>query len=905
MQPIADDFFAEIDAASGSWPSGLDLAVRRYLDAAREHLLARHDLGEPARLVNEDHADLIDRLVRKLFRLSEDHFFAENPRLSGYRLSVIAVGGYGRRELSLGSDIDLLFLHRGKVNPYIETMAESIMLRLWDARLIVGAATRTLRDCVRVGRGDLSTLTSFLDARFLIGDPSLHADLEREVDRLIRRDSASFIEAKLAERDRRHEQYGESLYLLQPNLRESVGGLRDYHTALWTAQAVNRDVRRVEHLHLHGFIDEREREELEGALDFIWRLRNELHRSGRKDDRMHFAAQERLADAFGFKGGEDTLGVEQLMRAYYIHARAVSHATSRAIEHARSLSRARRGRGWRRPSPLSVEEGFVVVGGKLEIPHEEVLRDRPARLFSVFAVAQRREIELSARAQRLVRQHIDLIDERFLADPEVAAIFRDILCAPHRVYRTLRTMNDLGVLAAYIPEFELLIGLWQNDMYHTYTVDVHSLFLIEQLRRLLKGRYTDELPLATKLMSEVDSPLILYLGCLLHDIGKGRGGAHSARGAALAGPICRRLGLDDAQTAHVEFLVLHHLLISSLAESRDVNDWRLILNVANTVESRSRLRNLYLLTIADIRSVSAEAWTSWRGGRIEALYRNTAQWLEAGGEDESAPRFFVKRAADRATKTETEALRRLEGTGVSEDYARDFLAQMPRRYLLSHGPREIAQHVRAAIEFLAGVQPAALALFEPELGDETFLGLVALSRDRPGLFATVAGVLHASGHDVLGAQVYTTREGIAVEIYEVARGAGGRVEDGVECARLERRLLEVLDGSQTVESYADAQRMTRPRSARSGPPRVQIANDESDFYSIIDVSAEDRPGLLYDLTRTLAEEGLDVVMSRASTRANRVNDAFYVTEGEFKIAEPERQRRVESALLRAIEQGAE
>jgi [protein-PII] uridylyltransferase len=901
VQPLAEAFFEGIEASPGTPPGRLNEAVRAFLDAGRKHLLDLHDLGESARTVNEEHADLMDRLIRRLFRLSEDRFFADNSRLLGYRLAVVAVGGYGRRELCLASDVDLLFLYRGKINPYVETLTESIMQRLWDARLVVGGATRTIRDCLRVGAHDLSTLTSCLDARFLIGDPALFSELERQVRNYIRRDPTAFIEAKLEEERLRHERFGESLYLLQPNVREGVGGLRDYHTARWIARAVQWHVRAPEHLRLHGFVDDRELSDLSDALEFLWRVRNELHRSGRKDDRLHFAAQERLAELFGFESTEQTLGVEELMRSYYTHARAIERVSQRVRDHALDMDRRRRGAP--PGAARSVEEGFAIVDDRLEIPRGDMLLERPARLFSALAIAQRHDVDLSARAQRLLRQYASLIDERFCEDPESARLFREIVCAPRRVYRTLSLMTELGLLGRYIPEFGLLIGLWQQDMYHTYTVDVHSLFLVEQLRRLRRGRYDEVLPLASELIREVGRPLVLYLSCLLHDIGKGRGGAHSAKGAALVPPICKRLGLNDEETEDVKFLVLHHLTLSSMAERRDVHDFRLILNVANLVETRSRLRSLYLLTVADIRSVSKEAWTVWKGGLLEALYRNAAEWLEAGVGDESAPRFFLQRAAEQAERTQSEATAILANAGVPQARVDGFLASMPRRYLLHHGPAEVAQHVRAALAYLETSEVASVAIFRSESAAEPFQGLVVLAPDRPGLFATVAGVLRASAHDVLGAQVYTTRERLAVEIFEVAPFTGGEVEEEVDRERLEARLVSVLEGRRDISDLTVPRGKERPAGVRASPSSVRVSNDESDFYSIVDVATTDRPGLLYDITRTLAGLELDIVMSRASTRASRVNDAFYVTVNGFKVTDPERLREIEQAVLDAVEQG--
>ena len=902
MQPLCDDFFGTQPAnVTGSSSQHLNPSVRAYLDAVRAHLLEQHDAGVPSRSVNEEHAELVDRLIRKLFRLAEDRYFEAFPRLN-FRLAVVAVGGYGRRELSLGSDIDLVFLFRGKENPYVETITETIATRLWDAKLSVGAATRTIGDSLRVGREDLSTLTSYLDGRFLIGDPALFAELDREIRAHMREHGEAFVEAKLAEQARRHESFGESLYLLQPNLKESVGGLRDYHTALWIARATIWEVRRAEHLRVQGFIDEHEQQQLHEALDFMWRVRNQLHRKGRKDDRLHFEAQERLAEYLGFRESKAVRGVERLMRTYYMHARSIQLISRRVIAHARQLRAARQPSG--RYIPDAVAEGFAISSGRLEIPAASLIDERPVRLLAAFAVAQHHDVELSTRAQRLLRQKLSLVDDAFRVDPEASALFLQILSAPTRVYRTLQLMDEVGLLGAYLPEFAHVVGMWQQDMYHTYTVDIHSLFLVEQLRRILRGRYRTQLPLATELMREVRNPVWLYLACVLHDIGKGRGGGHSGKGAALVPAIAKRLGLGEEAAGIVEFLVLHHLTMSGMAEQRDVHDPRLILRLAKLCGSRLYLRLLYLITVADIRSVSPVAWTNWKAGLLEQLYRNAAEWLEAGEAAEAAPQYFLDRASNQAAATSARAVEMLAQRGVSKAEAELLLEQMPRRYLLENEAEEIAAHLHAALRFLESGATARVEAFRAAAPSAPSWGIVVLARDRAGLFATMAGVLSSCGHNILAASAYTTREGIALDMFHVDPIAGGPSEQDLARERIERRLAAVLEGTGPMPA-PQPPRTPLPRVLRVQPPSARVENDESDFYTIIDVEALDRPGLLHDIAQTLSRHELSIVAVRASTRANRATDAFYVTGADgLKLTDPERQRAVEADILAAIGQEA-
>ena len=898
MQPVCDDFFKAVGPVAETTSSQLNPFVRSYLDAVRTYLLGLHDDGVPARRVNEEHADLVDRLVRKLFRLAEDRYFEHFPRLD-FRLSVIAVGGYGRRELSLGSDIDLLFIYRGKINPYVETLTEVITHRLWDAQLTLGDATRTIQDCMRVGREDLPTLTSFLDARFLIGDPGLHAELEHEVRDYLKKHATSFVDGKLKEMRDRHERFGESLYLLQPNLREGVGALRDYHTAMWTARASRWEVRRPEHLLLHGFLDGEELDELLVALDFLWRARNELHRSGRKNDRLHFVLQEHLAERLGYQGGDGAFPIEELMRSYYIHARAVARLSRRVIDDARNSERLRHPSVQR--GSYALAEGFALVDGRLEIPSASLLEERPVRLLSAFALAQHHDVELSARAQRLVRQHLHLVDDAFRKDPEAATLFRQLLQSPNRVYRTLAVMDELDLLGAYLPEFGRLVGLWQQDMYHTYTVDVHSLFLVEQLRRLRKGNFREELPFPTALVREIQAPEVIYLGCILHDIGKGLGGGHSERGAGMVPDIAQRLGFSEDEQDRVEFIVREHLTMSQMAERRDVHDSRVILNLANLCGSRERLRSLYLATIADIRSVSPEAWTTWKGGLLEALYRNAAEWLEVGGEAPDATRAYLERAMTRADEARREATDRLVEDGASRPKVENFLDVVPPRLFLDHSPSQLLVQLRSALAFVACDDLVGVYPFHPDHDEQEFWGICVIAQDRPGLFSQVTGVLTACGHNILAAHVYTTRSGLAIEIYQVDPIAGGAAEEELEVDRIETRLRGLLSGVRDAGTHTARPSARRPRSLRAAPPTVRIANQDSDFYTIIDVSTNDRPALLFDITRALSDFGLEIVMSRAATRANRVTDTFYITDGGDKVADPGRQQEIEASVLRAIQ----
>ncbi|MGH7287790.1 MAG: HD domain-containing protein, partial [Myxococcota bacterium] len=427
----------------------------------------------------------------------------------------------------------------------------------------------------------------------------------------------------------RHQRFGESLYLLQPNLKEGAGGLRDYHGAYWVARAAEPLVREVADFLHAGLLSESEAAELRAALDFLWRTRNQLHLlARRKLDQMSFELQERIARALGYPDDDVGLPVERFMRDYYRHARVVQNLSEIVIE--QCLQRARPPEA--QPT-RAVEEGFRVAANHLEIPHAAHLRERPVRLLLVFAVAQDHQLPLSRTARRFVRENLALVDEAFQRDPEAAAIFLRILASPQRVMRTLMAMNETGLLGRYLPEWDHIVCRWQHVIYHTYTVDVHSIFLVEELRRLWKGKYERALPELTELVRSVADLPALYLGCLLHDIGKGHRGDHSTVGVQLAQGLLERIGIEPERRERILFIVRHHLSMSHIAQRRDLSDPKVIVEFARVVGDRQNLHNLYLATFADTRASSSTAWTEWRGELLRELFERTSEFLESGGDD--------------------------------------------------------------------------------------------------------------------------------------------------------------------------------------------------------------------------------------------------------------------------------
>lgn len=871
--------------------------VRQYLEEARAHLVELHRQGAPGRVVNETNSDLTDRLVRRLFNLAEQSAIADGAERD-LGLAVVAVGGYARREMSIYSDVDLLVLYRDRLSPFVTSISEHLQHWLWDVGLTVGCATRTIEETVELARCDNSVRTGVLTVRYLCGVPEFFQNFAGSIREQLLPDLTLFIEEQEAYLRERHMHYGESLFLLQPDLKQGVGALRDYHTAYWVARGTQPAVCSLDDFLRVGLLTEKEMTTYCAALDFLWRARNELHyTTGRAEDRMSFELQESIAQVLGYAGVDtdsDELPVERFMSDYYRHARAIGDYSPLVIE--QCLSRvARPGRQVVR----EVERGFRVVRGQLEIPHAAHLRERPLRLLEVFEIARRHGVRLSRVARRLVRENLLLIDDDFRRDPMARDSFLRILESKTQVLGTLMTMNEVGLMGAYLPEWKHIAFRWQHVLYHTYTVDVHSIFLVEELRRLMNGRYAKALPELTALMQAVEDRPVLYLGCLFHDIGKGQGGDHEIKGADLARSCVERLGLAGERCERVVFLVRHHLRMLHLAQRRDLSDPRLILEFAKVCGDRTNLRHLYLLTFADLRASSRDAWTRWKGLLLHELYERTGELLESGRKDAAKAMELIEAQVERRKE---EARRELRGLGVAESKIQDYFDIMPRRYFVSQTPRQMARHAGVAFRY----QPGRImsTAFREMRSDAT--EFILCTDHVHGLYCQVAGTLTACAINILGSHAYATRRGLALQVYLLATPAGGRQEIELGWRHLQEMLERVLSGKVRVEELLRrrAPPVGRTRPPSTEPPRVVVSNRESELYTLADVSANDRIGLLYDLTRAIDKLDLEVYISKAATVRDQVADTFYLKDRQGrKIHNRGLLKRLERELVAAVTRG--
>ncbi|HTT75663.1 MAG TPA: [protein-PII] uridylyltransferase, partial [Candidatus Binataceae bacterium] len=601
---------------------------RQRLDEVRAELWQRHQAGGGGLEIVKDFTAAVDELIRALYRYADTGQGRRFPRLN-QRLAVIARGGYGRGELNPYSDIDLVFLHEYKPGPYTEVVTEVILHALWDAGLSVGHSVRNVAECVRMASNDLKEKTAILDARFLAGDEKLYAGFAKAIETdVLNRGQAEFFKAKLNETRSRHKQYGESIYLLEPQIKEGEGGLRDLHTALWLAK-VKYKSRCLEDLVHKAIIGEAELNEVNAAKDFIFRVRNSLHfLSKRHTDQLTFEYQEQLAPMLGFADADGVTASANLMRAYYQQASIILRFSESLI--ARVTEEAAASRFLRRVPARQVRPGVIIQHRVLGIADPGLFKRAPLNLITVFADCQAQGVELSGSAYQLVRNNLGLIDDAMRHDSRTGMALMGILSGRQRVAETLEAMHRAGVLGALIPEFGNLYARVLHDLYHIYTVDRHSLAAVRELERLRGGEFKGTNPLLTEVARDYDALPVIFLALLLHDIGKGYGHDHHERGAQLTVQVCDRLGLDGEETDLVVFLVRNHLTMSQVAQKGDVNDVNTVADFAAELGSADRLKALYLLTFADMRAVAPKVYNNWRDMLLSELYMSALKILEHG-----------------------------------------------------------------------------------------------------------------------------------------------------------------------------------------------------------------------------------------------------------------------------------
>jgi [protein-PII] uridylyltransferase len=860
--------------------------LRQHLASHVDFLRAAHLGGASGQQSVRAYAAFMDGFLDTLYRLA-----VEDARKEGAPpapLVLVALGGYGRSELHPLSDLDLMLVYDGDMGPMVQRATQSLLYTLWDLGLPVGHAVRSLPDCVAMARTDFASRTSMQEARYLAGDRRLFQRYRKVLaDNVYRTDFAEFLETALAEREQRYRKFGGSPYVGEPNVKESAGGLRDMHTAMWLA-STKFGARTLQELADKRLITPRERQQADAALTFLWRVRNELHfLSGHKNDVLSRDIQPQVAKNFGYVGDDAALDVEKFMRDYYLHARVIHRVSRRLIARCReTLARPRPAP--RRLRQEALADGLFVVDGQLRLVDADgrALREEPVRLMRVFWHAHRLGVELGLDVERAIDEALDLVDDGFRRSAEVRDLFLAICRNWGRVTQTLRDMHELGVLGRYLPEWDALTCLVQYDVYHRFTADQHSLLAVEHLEALAPGA-SSAAGAAAEVLNEVARPDLLMLGMLLHDIGKGQGHGHVAKGIPLIEALSARIGLEPAAAAAVRMLVAHHLTMSHIAQRRDIDDPKTVEFLAEVVGTPEGLRMLYLLTYADMLAVGPGVMTGWQARVLWELFSRTMSRL-TGGRLERPSREVV---ADRVlAELPAETPRRA---------VLAHLALLPERYLVSTPAHRVAAHYRM-IERLEEDVAATELFHHPDLGSSE---LVIVTRDVPGLFALLAGSLAAEGINILSAQIHTRADGVAIDTFQVNDPFGDTVTEEARWRRTLAVLRRVLRGEQTVEGLLAARRGARAETPAPGRPRVTVDNRLSDSHTVVEVKCPDRVGLLYAITRTLAAHGLDIASARIATEIDQAVDSFYVTDrAGRRLEDAAAMERLRAALEAALMQ---
>ena len=846
-----------------------------------------------ARKAISSYAFLTDCLVTSAWKFATEIQFPSHNPTEAEKLSIISVGGYGRREMAPFSDVDLLFLTPYKMTPWSENVIETVLYLLWDLKLKVGHSSRSIKDCLRLGSDDYTIRTAMLEHRFVCGDINLASQLNDKLWRnLFSGTAKDFISAKLIERENRHEKHGQR-YMVEPNVKEGKGGLRDLQSLYWIAKYVYQTQNISDLVNLNVFRSD-EYLQFEQAEEFLWAVRCQMHHlADRAIEQLSFDLQVEVASAMGYHDSRDQRAVEIFMQDYFRHATRVGDLTrifltSLEAVHAKDeplLERIFK----RKPK---IDNDYIVIHNRLAIKSEKEFLTNPINLLKLFSEALRTGLLIHPNAMRLVSANLAMVNNEFRASTEAQQIFLELLLKHGNPERALRRMNELGFLAKFIPEFEPIVAMMQFNMYHSYTVDEHTIQCLKTLAQIEKGELVEELPIASSILKDGVNRKVIYIALLLHDIGKGRSDDHSILGAKIAKQVSPRLGLNKQETETVEWLVRYHLLMSDMAQKRDISDPRTVRDFAKAVQSVKRLNLLTVLTVCDVRSVGPDTWNNWKATLIRQLYAETKAILEQGAE-----------ALNRENRM-TEAKKALREK-LSEWDNKDIKIETGRHY----PPYWQGFQVDAQFAFAKLLRNLRADEIKIELTPDTDRDATricfALS-DHPGIFSRLAGALALVGANVVDARSYTSKDGFATAAFWIQDGDGSPYNQA-RFSRLRRMIEKTLSGEViTREAIKERDKFKKREKAFKVPTSITFDNEGSEIYTIIEVDTRDRPGLLFDLTRTLANMNVYIASAVIATYGEQVVDSFYVKDMfGLKFHSESKQKKLEQNLRQAITLGVE
>jgi [protein-PII] uridylyltransferase len=860
-------------------------SARDLLTTSRDGLVCAHHLSA-----------VMDAILKALHLAATGHFYpAVNPSLSE-RLTIVAVGGYGRGTLAPGSDVDLLFLFPHKQTAWGESVVECMLYPLWDLKLKVGHSTRSIDECIREAKGDLTTRTALLEARYLAGDRALFDEFNARFDReIVAGTAAAFVEAKLAERETRVTRSGSSRYMVEPNVKDGKGGLRDLNTLFWISKYVYR-VRDPRELVKAGLFTRQELALFMRCEAFLWRTRCWMHfLTGRAEERLSFDLQRQVADAFGYAARGGLTSVERFMKGYFLVAKDVGDLTAivcAALEARHEKPRPTLQRligGWtrnRRARALGHDD-FTLLTDRLTVADPEAFERDPVNLVRLYSLAAHHDIAIHPDASRLVTRSLKLVTPGVRADPEANRLFLELLCSRRAPEVALRRMNEAGLLGRFVPDFGQVVAMMQFNMYHHYTVDEHLIRSIGVLAEIDAGRLEAEHPLANTILPTITNRRALYVALFLHDIAKGRPQDHSEAGGAIARNLCPRFGLSDAETDTVAWLVEHHLDMSMIAQSRDLSDSKTIESFAAVVQTLERLKLLLVLTVCDIKAVGPGVWNGWKGELLRTLYYETEVVL-AGGHSGIERKARVQRIQETLADKLLDWPMRLRNAYIARHY--------PNYWLRVDLPR-MERHARFLAEAEAGERTTAT-----RVETDAFRGvteLTVLAPDHPRLLAIITGACAAAGGNIVDAQIFTTTDGLALDTIFVSRAFERDDDELRRGERIAAAIERALKGEVKISDLVAARRAPANRpSTFQVASEVIVDNSLSTRHTVLEVSGLDRPGLLYDLTTAIGKLNLNIGSAHIATFGEKAVDVFYVTDlTNAKIVNATRQATIRKVLL--------
>jgi [protein-PII] uridylyltransferase len=838
-----------------------------------------------------------DQIIHLLYEVARKHLYPSQNPSEAEHMAVIATGGYGRGLQAPGSDIDLLFLLPYKQTAWGESIAEAILYCLWDMGLKVGHATRSIDECIRQSKADITIRTAILEARFLFGDRALFDELQTRFDHeVVRGTAAEFVAAKLAEREERIRRAGQSRYLVEPNVKDGKGGLRDLHTLFWIAKYVYR-VREPTELIARGVFDKQEYALFRRCEDFLWSVRCNMHfLAGRAEERLSFDIQREIAVRLGYSARQGLKDVERFMKHYFLIAKDVGDLTAILCSdledsHAKSVPVLSRMMARFRPvkhRQLAESDDFIVDKNRICLRSADVFKRDPVNLIRVFHLAQMHNLAFHPDAMRAMTRSLRLIDAELRHNEDANALFLGILTSKNDPETVLRRMNDAGVLGKFVPAFGKIVSMMQFNMYHHYTVDEHLLRCIGILREIERGTSKDT-QLANDLAHKI-APAhrkVIYVTLLLHDIAKGRIEDHSIAGSRVARRFCPRLGFSASETELTAWLIEHHLTMSSVAQSRDLSDRKTIENFAAVVQEAERLKLLTILTTADIKAVGPGVWNGWKAQLLRTLYYETETAVTGGfSEVNRAQRVAMAQAEFRAAMQDWPA-ERLDA----------YIAKLYPAYWLKVDLPHKIEHAR----FVAAADDAdkTLATSVGFDADRAAIELTVLCPDHPWLLSIIAGACAMAGANIVDAQIYTTTDGRALDTISLNREFERDEDEQRRAARIAESIEKALRGELRLPDVVATRAPPKGRiRAFALEPTVTINNQWSHRYTMVEVTGLDRTGLLYELTATLSKLNLNIASAHVATFGERVVDVFYVTDLlGAQITAPTRQAAIKRALI--------